>query len=368
MIRLTCYILVFLITVPAGGAAAQTYTVEEIGGVRHVHNLDPVWGDNSRVKLSYFQQIGKLEDKDENYLFYRPGCTAKDRDGNIYIVDRGNYRIQKFNIIGNYIATFGRQGQGPGEFELPTYLQFDADGDMWISDFRKMAILELDPSGDEKRRIRFMNRGIQFMRMDMNRFWLTDSGNILVKGSGDSASVYIFDPSGHHIRTIGEPFPDDSDLRHFSITIDNKDNVYLIYGARNRIVSLTAEGKKNFVMDRPLNFEESDKKRYRVGGRIVDKLPPGGAETIYNVVSFASEVDGANRLWVPTRMYSDLEADKVTGPKTHFEIFSETGVLLGYVPRPDVTYTLYNISGNSLFCIDLKNMVIHEYRIVENKQ
>ena len=54
-----------------------------------------------------------------------PGDVAVDKAGNIYILDSGNARIQKFGPDGKYLATIGRKGQGPGEFILPDGLDID---------------------------------------------------------------------------------------------------------------------------------------------------------------------------------------------------------------------------------------------------
>ena len=60
-------------------------------------------------------KIGELETEDENIAFHIPSDIVIDEQGNIYILDSGNHRIQKFDPEGNYLASFGRKGQGPGE-------------------------------------------------------------------------------------------------------------------------------------------------------------------------------------------------------------------------------------------------------------
>ena len=58
-------------------------------------------------------------DGDPNYEFYRPSGIAVDKDGNIYVADSGNHRIQIFDNNGVYLDTLGGEGFGPGEFRLP---------------------------------------------------------------------------------------------------------------------------------------------------------------------------------------------------------------------------------------------------------
>ena len=49
-------------------------------------------------------------------LFDTPVGVAVDENENIYVVDQGNYRIEKFDRFGVFQFAWGRQGMGDGEF------------------------------------------------------------------------------------------------------------------------------------------------------------------------------------------------------------------------------------------------------------
>lgn len=51
-------------------------------------------------------------------LFDTPAGVAVDADENIYVVDQGNFRIQKFDRFGLFQFAWGRQGLGDGEFAV----------------------------------------------------------------------------------------------------------------------------------------------------------------------------------------------------------------------------------------------------------
>ena len=58
---------------------------------------------------------------DQQQIFYQISGVVPDADGNIFINDRGNHRVQVFDSDGRYVRTIGQGGQGPGEFERPQY-------------------------------------------------------------------------------------------------------------------------------------------------------------------------------------------------------------------------------------------------------
>jgi DNA-binding beta-propeller fold protein YncE len=52
----------------------------------------------------------------------------------LYIVDALNYRIQKFNLNGEFQSTFGQHGNIPGRFANPKAVALDSDGDVYVTD------------------------------------------------------------------------------------------------------------------------------------------------------------------------------------------------------------------------------------------
>ncbi|MEE8605115.1 MAG: NHL repeat-containing protein, partial [Candidatus Aminicenantaceae bacterium] len=109
--------------------------IETKDGIRLIHNeKQGKWGKKPEVSLEYVKNIGDLESDDENVLFYMPSDIAVDEEGNVFVLDSGNHRIQKFDPQGNFLASFGRRGQGPGEFQYPQSLDIDKNGFMYISD------------------------------------------------------------------------------------------------------------------------------------------------------------------------------------------------------------------------------------------
>ncbi len=72
-------------------------------------------------------------DRPESMLF-RPGTIQRGDDGCFYVLDGGDCRIVVFDTDGRYLRSFGRKGDGPGEFRSLNLLRFTGDV-MTIFDF-----------------------------------------------------------------------------------------------------------------------------------------------------------------------------------------------------------------------------------------
>jgi len=66
--------------------------------------------------------------------FGAPQGVALDSDGNVYITDTLNDRVEIFDADGNFISTFGKAGDGPGTFARPKGIAIDSDGHIWVAD------------------------------------------------------------------------------------------------------------------------------------------------------------------------------------------------------------------------------------------
>jgi tripartite motif-containing protein 71 len=60
--------------------------------------------------------------------------VATDALGNVYVADRANNRIQKFNPNGVYLAQWGTNGAGNGQLNQLSDLVLDAAGNVYVAD------------------------------------------------------------------------------------------------------------------------------------------------------------------------------------------------------------------------------------------
>lgn len=79
--------------------------------------------------------IFKIGSDKMNEDFYKHPAFAVGKNGQIYILDSGNSRIQCFSKEGNFLFGFGRLGQGPGEFSNePRIIKVLSDGNIYVID------------------------------------------------------------------------------------------------------------------------------------------------------------------------------------------------------------------------------------------
>jgi DNA-binding beta-propeller fold protein YncE len=90
---------------------------------------------------------GKNHESTQPGEFAKPTNVAVDQDGNIYVSDTWNNRIQVFDADGNFIRTFGKGGDGPGYFARPKGIAIDSDGHVWVADAVQDRVQVFTPEG-----------------------------------------------------------------------------------------------------------------------------------------------------------------------------------------------------------------------------
>ena len=102
--------------VDIGGVSSDKHMVRVFNGVTGAHLFD----------------IGKRGSGDGE--FNLPRDVAIGKDGRIYVVDGGNFRVQIFDKDGKFIKGFGSVGKQLGNFARPKEIATDRDGNVYVAD------------------------------------------------------------------------------------------------------------------------------------------------------------------------------------------------------------------------------------------
>jgi len=66
--------------------------------------------------------------------FWGPRGLAVDKDGNFYVTDTGNKRVQKFTADGEFVKSWGGGGLTAGNFDEPVGISLDSLGNIYVAD------------------------------------------------------------------------------------------------------------------------------------------------------------------------------------------------------------------------------------------
>jgi DNA-binding beta-propeller fold protein YncE len=126
----------------------------------------------------------------------KPVGLSVGPDGNLYVADTHYSRVVVYSPGGHYLREWGSYGTGEGQFIYPTDVAFDADGNIYVSEY------------------------------------------------GDNDRIQVFDPRTHRVlRTIGRFGHDDGEFsRPQSILIDSAGLLYVADSSNHRIAVFRIDG------------------------------------------------------------------------------------------------------------------------------
>lgn len=127
------------------GAGAPAVAVTDSAGVEVVTNLDleaPAWplSDAPRLDLGTVGEEGPEQ-------FYRVRDATVLSDGGIAVANAGSQEIRIFGSAGQHRRSFGREGEGPGEFRAIAALRQIVGDSLVVWDARLRRFTVFDPSG-----------------------------------------------------------------------------------------------------------------------------------------------------------------------------------------------------------------------------
>ncbi len=192
------------------------YTLTEKDGIKYFSNQNrPSDPDLTIEPKLIFTIDGDSDTGDSTRIFTSTSDMDIDDDGNIYIFDNIKGSIKKFDSSGNYIKSFGKRGQGPGEFPVAFDLVVQ-NGIIYVQSFTNLQMVKFDPDGNYIENVPYESGGLvvgEGLRS------VPGSPNILgyVNATENREGVYYF---GNNLVIFGPDFKKLAVLREWNEKFD----------------------------------------------------------------------------------------------------------------------------------------------------
>lgn len=175
--------------------------------------------------------------------FNNPSGAACDSQGNVYVADTYNHRIQKFTADGVFLTKWGTYGTGDGQFNGPRSPAVDADGNVFVSDEGNHRIQKF--TGDGVFLTKWGSYGSGDGQFDEpNGVALDDVGNLYVASGWDSYErIQKFTGDGTFLTKWGNYGSGDGQFDNpTGVAVDLDGNVYVADSRNYRIQKFTSGG------------------------------------------------------------------------------------------------------------------------------
>lgn len=171
--------------------------------------------------------------------FNRPQGVAIDSSGNIWVVDKNNNRVQKFDDTGKFLLQFGGSGSTDGKFNDPRGIAVSSNGTVWVSDIGNKRVQAFNSQGVFIRKITTeMNMPYGLATGPGGVLWVSDPGTARINKYSESGS-YLGKAYGSAANPTGG-----SDLNYpVGLATDAVGNVWAVDSGNSRLKKYDSNGK-----------------------------------------------------------------------------------------------------------------------------
>jgi len=252
----------FSILLLAGIATNQSF-----GDNAHSHVLQ--WGSFGQIDGGHFFQLEGLSVDDEGNVYVTDSGNARVQkftsdgqflntwgvsgtdngefkkptgiatyENNVYVVDSEQSRIQVFDSTGKFLQSWGKSGSDQGEFFYPQGISISNDGVVYVADTKNHRIQQFTTDGEFLSSFGIFGPGDGRLRTPVdvalgeNYVYVSDPGNSKIeKYTYEGISVASFD-----YNFGGSP------VQPYGLTVDTDGNIYFTDMYKHRIVKIDPEG------------------------------------------------------------------------------------------------------------------------------
>lgn len=193
------------------------------------------------IPVNAIQEVPPVPEGEEVVVQGAPGQLSQprgiglDREGNVYVADFGNDRIQKFSPEFAFIKEWGSRGDLPAQFKQPGDVEVAPDGQVMVADTWNQRIQVFSSDGEYKKEWGdkyYGPRGIAVA--PSGAVYLADTGNHMIRrftpdGAQDKAWGSLGKAPGQFTEPVG-------------VAADAQNNVYVVDNGNARLQIFDADG------------------------------------------------------------------------------------------------------------------------------
>jgi tripartite motif-containing protein 71 len=137
-----------------------------------------------------------------NGQFHEPSGLTIDSQGNVWVADEDNSRIEEFSSTGTYLSQFGSLGSGNGQLKEPSDVAI-SEGDLYVVDKLNNRVEEFSPTGVYLAQFGSFGAGHGQFSEPIAIVTNGTSGDLYVT-DGNNSRVQEFSPAGKFLTEFGE--------------------------------------------------------------------------------------------------------------------------------------------------------------------
>jgi sugar lactone lactonase YvrE len=170
---------------PIGSQDATVYVRKDLGGSGILEPLELAVQDTSAhdypseaVELPAARVFGGLGAGPGQ--FSEPRGVAADVNGNLYVADTKNSRVEVFDGNGGFLRSIGAKGAGEGQLNEPCGVAVGPDGEIYVADTWNHRVARFGPGGEWRGEWRDPERGFFGPRsvvLAKGSLYVADTGN-----------------------------------------------------------------------------------------------------------------------------------------------------------------------------------------------
>ena len=301
--------------------------------------------DIAAMELSYVKTIGMTSNSPTGRGFANPVDLAITEDGRILVMNRGAYVFSRITICDlnneEYLGEIGSDGEGDGQFRLPTSIALDSKGNVYTADEYLHRITVFDSSGAFA--AKWGDHGCAPGEIDGPSGLAIDSDDNVYVVDQRNDRVQKFTSDGSLIAGFGESGSGPGQFnRPWGIGLDSAQNVYVADWRNDRIQKLSPDGEPIMQLGDP--GQDPGQLRRPAGVSVTEDgyivVADWGNERVQvfdsagrfelllqgqaTLSKWAEEFLAANPDEARTRALSNLTPDLPAHLQTHYHVASQT--------------------------------------------